>query len=506
NSGKLTMINATIANNYGVAIDNKDSSCSIYGENVTIVNNKKLYSNDTKNSNGLVGNGYVYVTSILQDNDSVVDFTDIDSIKNQQLRLYSHAGTALAIDDKSIFSDFQFDYAQIFGTNYELKDNGGYVETLALSANSLAVASDKKYFDNNQKDYTYRLDLNDTGLKRQDSRGFMSNGYRDFGAYEYNGIVAFNSDTGVGYSTVTAAVGAAVSGQTIELANTRLNDRNIGGNIIIGAGKDIIISGQGDGAYLDMQSSYIRLNDNVTNSIFVRITNITFANNNNESVIVNVNNNLLLDKVNFLNNNRAIDNIGGYVVVENSLFMNNGNANIDGGAIRVGNNGNLYVGSSSLYNNHAQNGGAIYFTGNGTIVLDGVTMGYNSAAGGRGGAVYVDSDSGILDIRNSTIASNMAGIGSAVYAYSSIGELTFGISSSTIAYNVSTIEKGAVYNDNVRAYLLNTLITENYFLDNGILVDHAPGDPSSTEEYNIGGSYLGFNSIITTNYVYDEKT
>ena len=93
----------------------------------------------------------------------------------------------------------------------------------------------------------------------------MASGYRDFGAYEYNGIVAFNADTGVGYTTVTAAVNAAVSGQTIELAETRLNDGNIGGNIIIGAGKDIIIAGQGDGSYLDMKLNYIHLKDNVTN-------------------------------------------------------------------------------------------------------------------------------------------------------------------------------------------------------------------------------------------------
>ncbi len=96
--------------------------------------------------------------------------------------------------------------SNIFETG-KLQDHGGWNYTIALSHNSVALDKGSGTGD--------------------DQRGYGYNLVRDIGAYERVGIVATNSSTGEKYATVQEAINNAVSGQTIQLVNSRIMESNI---------------------------------------------------------------------------------------------------------------------------------------------------------------------------------------------------------------------------------------------------------------------------------------
>ncbi len=334
--------------------------------------------------------------------------------------------------------------------NGTLQDNGGWVQTIALASNSIAI---------------------DRGLNNgpslYDARGYMRNGTRDRGAYEYNAFVAVNQNTLIGYSTVQAALNGAANGQTIELVGSRII---VDTQLTIT--QDLILQGQGAGTtVLDATGNNTRIlyvDDNLPNNkIYVRINGISFTGGNptadpvtNSGGAIWSKENLLLKDTSFYNNmtsvsGGAIFNDGGFITIDRSELHNNIAAG-DGGAI-YNVSGGLLIKESTIRNNTASNGAGIYSSGaSAVLTVSGSTFNDNiaNAAGSLGGAIYAE---GKVEMDNSTLAYNTADSGSAIYM---AGNGYWKYTNITVAYN--TAATGTAFEVEAgNLFLINDLIINN---------------------------------------------
>ena len=336
----------------------------------------------------------------------------------------------------------------IFVAGGTLLDNGGWVQTIALSDVSIAI---NKGLNN--------------GPSLYDARGYMRNGTRDIGAYEYNAVIAVNHNTLVKYTEqqgIQTAINQAANGQTIELVASR---------IIVGVpltiSHDIILQGQGSGiTVLDAtgNTQILNINDNLpTNMIYVRVTGISFTGGNSAfgGAIFNTEN-LLLKDTSFYNNTAfaggAIYNAGGFIAIDHSELYNNTSSSAGGAVYSV--SGGLLITDSTIRDNTAVTGGGGIFSFGASSVLTVSESTFNDnfggGAGSLGGAVFA---AGKALIDNSTFAYNTADSGAGLYL---AGNGYWKFTNITVAYNTTTGASGAAFQvEDGNLFMINTLIVNN---------------------------------------------
>ena len=349
-----------------------------------------------------------------------------------------------------------------------LNDNGGWVRTISIGAGSTAIDSG----------------LNN-GPSLYDGRGYMRNGTRDRGSYEYNAIVAINQNTLIKYSSVQTAINNATNGQTIELVGSRII---VGTQLTIS--HDIILEGQGAGTtVLDANGSgrILYIDDgSATNKIYVRISGISFTGGTTDAThsggAIWNKENLLLKDTSLYNNatlvsGGAIFNDGGFITLDRSeLYGNTAVAGVGGAVYNL--NGGMLIKDSTVRSNTALNGGGIYSSGSSAaLTVSNLLFSYNTAtaASSLGGAIYAE---GKVEMDNTTLAYNAADSGSAIYM---AGNGYWKYMNITVAYNTD-VTGYAFQANSGNLFLINTLIINN----------------TTSHNYSAGGaSENRYNSLIS---------
>lgn len=161
---------------------------------------------------------------------------------------------------------------------------------------------------------------------------------------------------------------------------------------------------------------------------------------------------------------------GGIAIVEGCTFKEN-IANNSGGAIVVFQDSNLTISDSSILDNTAFQGGAIYVEGaNATLVNVSVTG--NTAD--QGGAFFVDSGS-VVSVQSSSISGNGAtSAGASLYCNGS----SFALDQSTFASVNNNNDVDGIWCDNSTSANSCSITSDTVNLSN-TCVDHAPASGNS---------------------------
>ena len=341
-----------------------------------------------------------------------------------------------------------------------------------------------------------------SGATLYDARGYMRNGTRDIGAYEYQGIVALNVDNGLYYTTIENAIGDASNGQTIELVGTRIK---LAGEIEID--DDIIIKGQGsDTTVLDAgDASRIFLIDdsNPDNFIYVRISGMGLTGGAAaDGAAIWSSENLLLNGVAIYDNTAmdeggALYNDGGYVIIQRSDIYNN--TSVAGGAI-YNSAGTINISESSFYGNTTTSrGGAIASVGTGATLTIESSVFYNNTATTLGGAIYAENK---VEFTNSTFTDNTADDGGAIYLS---GSGNWKLTNITVAYNSSADGNYAIEVTGGNLFMINGLFVYNS--DGGDFDALDLNDTNTSQvSYNIFnslGNTTAYADIFATGYLAD---
>ena len=359
-----------------------------------------------------------------------------------------------------------------------LNDNGGWVRTISIGAGSTAIDSG----------------LNN-GPSLYDGRGYMRNGTRDRGSYEYNAIVAINQNTLIKYSSVQTAINNATNGQTIELVGSRIKV-----DTQLSISHDIILEGQGAGTtVLDANGNgrILYIDDgSATNKIYVRVSGISFTGGITDAThsggAIWNKENLLLKDTSLYNNatlvsGGAIFNDGGFITLDRSeLYSNTAAAGVGGAVYNL--NGGMLIKDSTVRGNTALNGGGIYSSGSSAaLTVSNSLFSYNTAtaAASLGGAIYAE---GKVEMDNSTLAYNTADSGSAIYM---AGNGYWKYTNITVAYNTD-VTGYAFQANSGNLFLINTLIINNTASHN-----YSPGG-ASENRYNSLISESPDNSIFVS--------
>lgn len=316
-----------------------------------------------------------------------------------------------------------------------ITDHGGWSKTIALAAGSAAI-------DNGTN----------SGVPDHDQRGYDTNGTRDQGAYEYNGIVAYywNADVAipswVGTSTISAAGIARssnttdVSDHVIKLVNTRILESDItirAWRTITDAlaTRTVSIYGHQEGGTV-VDAGYEGQTFNIVGTRYMAsgATDYTYV--------------------------MGTTNI-------DRLTMTNGFTTGSGGAITA---------------THAD-GAATINISNSSLINSIATSGGGAVASGGADAGWGDKKDAIYNITNSLLAYNItAGSGGAASVTNKIS-----FTSSTIAYNRSFANGGAVMvNAEGAGAIENSTVSRNFASTNGGGVYLASG-------YTIGNTLLAKN-------------
>ena len=169
-----------------------------------------------------------------------------------------------------------------------------------------------------------------------------------------------------------------------------------------------------------------------------------------------------------LNNNAAeyggaIYNDYDSTIIINNSTLNNNTATWNGGAI-YNHYGTLTITNSTLNNNTAEYSGGAIYNDHGTLTITNSTLNNNTAKYDGGGAIY--NDHGTLTINNSTLNNNTAKYDGGGAIYNHYGTLT--INNSTLNNNTAAEYRGgAIYNYYGTLTITNSTLNNNTARQNG---------------------------------------
>ena len=350
-----------------------------------------------------------------------------------------------------VSGNFNFNYgidAALFAGS--LTDNGGWTETLALTSSNKAIGG------------------GDSNISiSNDQRGYLTNGTRDIGAYEYNGYVGWFSYTS-GNSPVQTYVTSIQQGLndikaqalkynnlTLNLINTRILESGISINLDIITSDDktyipvlITIAGSVQGETVISGGHLGRIFSISSNDIAggtLTLNRLTVADG---SALVKLNPNIIP---------KPSDGFGGAAYVYganlklNNVSVINSYSDRDGGAIYSIDNpagidgktdvvGNVNIQNSFLgWNFSANSGGALALAGTSTTVVNDSTL-YGNISGGSGGAIAYFGK-GAFAMTSDTVAYNLAMTpsGGGIYLASQDGSGTLTAGNNLLAHNYQTL-------------------------------------------------------------------
>jgi predicted outer membrane repeat protein len=190
------------------------------------------------------------------------------------------------------------------------------------------------------------------------------------------------------------------------------------------------------------------------------------------------------------------------VTIRRSTFLNNGAVDGSAGAILISSTTTVVIEDSTFENNFANgssgagNGGAISLGNGGNLTIRRSTFSGNTA-GDRGGAVAMFAANAVLNIENSTFANNTAtNSGGAL----DINAGTANISNSLFAGNeISGTPAGdPTININLSGVGVINTLGYNAVTDNsGAVIDFPDGQPNVNNDY-VGTALTPFNARIET--------
>ena len=447
----LTIISSAIYDNTATG-NTSSSGGGIYGtgSNQVEITNSTFAHNTAANAGGMyfAGGGTYKLTNItVAYNDTTTtgqyavefDGGNLYSINSLFLGNYSN-GTQSKLDlnftvdtTSSIFNSVRNTNSSGYFDDTRITDHGGWSKTIALAAGSAAINGGTN-----------------SGVPNHDQRGYDTNGTRDIGAYEYNGIVAYYWDANastpswVGTSTISIA-GTTRMGEddtfehVIKLVNTRILEANITINTWRNASSSTLASRtvsiyghQEGGTVIDagLQGQIF----NIIGSRYTSGTTTTYV--------------------------MGTTNI-------NRLTITNGFTTGNGGAItttQASDGGVINVNYSSMtYNIALGEGGAVH------------SHGADSSWGNKKDATY--------NINSSLVAYNIAaGSGGAISIVNKVN-----VTSSTVAYNRSFGSGGAIMvNANGGGSISNSTVSRNFANTNG-------GGLYLANGYSVGNTILAKN-------------
>lgn len=181
---------------------------------------------------------------------------------------------------------------------------------------------------------------------------------------------------------------------------------------------------------------------------------------------------LNITKSTFSGNNSFLGgalSISGTINITDSSFLENAAGDLGGAFLISGSgfNSNVTIDRTTLANNSANQGGAIWNQTNGTVKVTNSTIANNSAKNAGGGVMNI----GNLDISNSTISGNKSNrIGGGIYHSSTTN--TLNINQSTITNNTADFDSndtdtlggddgGGIYIGNGTVNVKNTIVAAN---------------------------------------------
>lgn len=248
------------------------------------------------------------------------------------------------------------------------------------------------------------------------------------------------------YTTLNEAKTASVTGETIYI----MRDIEVSSTIEVSGAKSITISGiNGDSKFIVKRASGF---DNAIFKISNASANVTF-----ENIIIdggaiwsgNIDANSTLNRG---ENNTGISVNGsdssliyitnGIVTVDNSILQNNQkNGDFDGGAVKATGTSNVTIKNSSILNNEARFGSAIYSFNSVNITIENVTVTGNKGRN-SGGVFCVDGSSNLTINGENTLIENNSGLGAGGVIWLSNG--TVNLNEGTIRNNTGS-GNGAIY-------------------------------------------------------------
>jgi|GEM_PF-2599247 len=158
----------------------------------------------------------------------------------------------------------------------------------------------------------------------------------------------------------------------------------------------------------------------------------------------------------------AISNYGTLYIASSAILLNT--AEDFGGAIHSQNNGTVTISESTVHYNSAKSGAGISNRDNSIVQILNSTIKHNSSTGFYGGGLFNYSD-GQMIITDSTIRDNTAPVaGGGIYNYNS-ADMT--LTRTTISENTASDFGGGVYNDRAMLEITDSVIRGNTVLEYG---------------------------------------
>ena len=479
NSGNLYTMRSTISSQGNTATIQSMGSISMFNSTIVELDGDgAIYLGSGENTLfNVTVSGHIYVYD-----DASTPEVESTLALNNTLVYGTITGDGTVTQDHSIVSTTSY-------FDGSLRDNGGWVRTLAIKNDATVVDAGMGY---------------DDGAYKYDARGYLTNGAKDIGAYEYLGYMAKNASTSTYYSSLNLALGGASSGDTIEFISSRIlidSGITIDGDITLsGAGIwDTVLSAGIKGTGSDRLFTI----GDTSAAPAVHMLDLSIRGGDatgNGGAILNYGN-LHLKNV-MLADNTASGN-GGAIYNSSDAFVYGervsirSNSAVNGGGIY--NLGSLTLDQSRVANNSADvNGGGLYngFYGEktGQLFLLNSTVDHNTVTDGAGGGIY---STGKFTAEYSTIYANRAeslasaagtGLGGGIYNTGDSNLINL-----TIAGNYATIDGGGIYAETGAVNLVNSIVAYNTYASGWSEIS----DTSSviTQESNfLGSTYSGFYS------------
>ncbi len=507
--GSLTITNDTLADNSagiggGIAIGSGAS-----GDAALTAINDTIADNTAGNAGGgldvIGGTASLFNTIVALNTDASgagdIAGTGIASISSNNLVGVDETGTVVGSIHPILFGSGNP------GLDSGLAQNGGPTETIALSPGSAALGAGSSTISGVQTPNT-------------DQRGVARTGYGaglvDIGAYELppasisttlyvNSANTSGIDDGstaaTGYTTIQAAIDAAVAGDTI-LVETGFgyyeSDTVLTPDLTIEADR-------GQSPVLDGTGRPVAGFD--VNAANVTISGLTIEHFTGSGILVERGASLTLDADVIADNSAmrggGVNNLGKLTVIDAEILGNvatsSGGGIYDAGGSASNPGGTVSISGGGIEGNSASGSGGAIFVASGTLTVTGTTVSNNSAGNGGGG---IDDSGGLVAIRNGVIASNVAGAnGGGIDAHSGTVHLTGG----SIRAN-SAASGGGIYQAGGSLVITGTIVSQNSAGADGGGIDDSGGHvqvSGAAITNNVagaeGGGIYGHSGMMTVN-------